>query len=593
MNNKESDILRALMMKSFVNQRILAEDSGHSVGVVNKTLKELLKKEYLNEKFELTLKAIEKLRKSVPRNAIILAAGYGMRMIPVNMEIPKALLEVNGEFLIERIIKQLHEVGVKEIHIVVGYMKERFEYLIDKYSINLIVNNEYATKNNLFSLKLALRYLNNSYIIPSDIYCINNPFNTHELYSWYMVGNQLDYNSNIKVNRKRELVRCKFPEAGNLLIGVSYVSKDDSNLLTNNVLELCNQDNMKDAFWESALWDKNLKCPISLKARIVINNEIIEINTYEQLRELDNKSRQLKNKAIMAITKALNVSFDDITDINVLKKGMTNRSFVFRCKGKKYIMRIPGEGTDKLIDRQKEVEIYNALLNKGICENIVYIDAENGFKITEYINNVRVCNPNDNEDLKKCMYKLKMFHELSIEVNYNFDIYKMIDFYEALWDGEESAYSDYYDTKNNIKSLKVFVEKHIDKMVLTHIDAVPDNFLFSSKSDDSENVVLIDWEYAAMQDPHVDIAMFCIYSLYSKEQIDNLIDIYFDKKCPFLVRIKIYCYIAMCGLLWSNWCEYKSKLGIEFGEYSLRQYRFAKDYYRIARKELKKVGVNV
>ena len=55
-------------------------------------------------------------------------------------------------------------------------------------------------------------------------------------------------------------------------------------------------------------------------------------------------------------------------------------------------------------------------------------------------------------------------------------------------------------------------------------------------------------------------------------------------------RIKIYCYIAACGLLWSNWCEYKRNLGVEFGEYSLRQYRYAKDYYRIVQEELKKQG---
>ena len=93
---------------------------------------------------------------------------------------------------------------------------------------------------------------------------------------------------------------------------------------------------------------------------------------------------------------------------------------------------------------------------------------------------------------------------------------------------------------------------------------------------------LTDWEYAGMQDPHVDIAMFCIYSLYDRKQVDHLIDIYFDHNCSEEVRTKIYCYIAICGLLWSNWCEYKAHLGVEFGEYSLRQYRYAKDYYRYA-----------
>ena len=84
--------------------------------------------------------------------------------------------------------------------------------------------------------------------------------------------------------------------------------------------------------------------------------------------------------------------------------------------------------------------------------------------------------------------------------------------------------------------------------------------------------------------------MFCIYSLYNKRQIDRLIAAYFTEGCSDETRIKIYCDIAACGLLWSNWCEYKRNLGVEFGEYSLRQYRYAKDYYRIVQEELKKQG---
>ena len=97
-----------------------------------------------------------------------------------------------------------------------------------------------------------------------------------------------------------------------------------------------------------------------------------------------------------------------------------------------------------------------------------------------------------------------------------------------------------------------------------------------------EKLQLTDWEYAGMQDPHVDIAMFCIYSSYDRSQVERLIDIYFEGNCSSCTRIKIYCYISVCGLLWSNWCEYKRSLGVEFGEYSLRQYDYARKYFEIA-----------
>ena len=92
-----------------------------------------------------------------------------------------------------------------------------------------------------------------------------------------------------------------------------------------------------------------------------------------------------------------------------------------------------------------------------------------------------------------------------------------------------------------------------------------------------------------MQDPHVDIAMFSLYSMYTKEEVDKLYDIYFDGTYDEAVRAKIYAYIAACGLLWSNWCEYKRQLGVEFGEYSLKQYRYAKEYYKYASELIEKL----
>ena len=291
-----------------------------------------------------------------------------------------------------------------------------------------------------------------------------------------------------------------------------------------------------------------------------------------------------KNSVLEALKKASEVckiKKKEITDIQVLKKGMTNRSFSFVCRNKKYIMRIPGEGTDQLINRKHEADVYHTLEGKGICDDPIYINSKNGYKITKYLEGVRTCDCMNQDDLIVCMKKLKEFHDMDLKVNHTFNIFEQIQYYEELWDGTPSIYRDYKKTKDNVLSLKSYIEEHRNRWCLTHIDAVPDNFLFYD-----DGMQLTDWEYSGMQDPHVDIAMFCIYSLYDRRQIDDLIDIYFDGKCERNTRIKIYCYIAVCGLLWSNWCEYKRKLGVEFGEYSLCQYRYAKEYYKIVKEEL-------
>lgn len=583
MNKQESDILNTLLLESFVNQRILAEISGHSLGVVNRSLKELMKDGYLDEELRPTMKALTEFRQKMPQRAVILAAGFGMRMVPINTEITKGLLEVNGEPLIERIIKQLHEVGIKEIYVVVGFMKEKYEYLIDEYGVELVVNADYAGKNNLHSMNLVREHLENAYVIPCDIWCDRNPFHRHEMYSWYMVSDLVDNESTVRVNRKMELVTVPENAGGNAMIGICYLIKEDADTVSKRIAVLCKDQKYDGAFWEEALYNKNR---MMVAARVVHSSDVVEINTYEQLRELDGNSNHLKTDAIQVICEALAVKPEEVTDITVLKKGMTNRSFLFTCKNKKYIMRIPGEGTDQLINRQQEAEVYHEIDHKNICDDIAYINPQNGYKITEFLEGARTCDPLNEEDVRKCMKRLRDFHELGLKVAHEFDIFGQMEFYETLWDGIPSVYKDYKKTKENVLSLKSYIDAHVGKKVLTHIDAVPDNFLFIEKNG-KEEIRLIDWEYAGMQDPHVDVAMFCIYSLYNKHQVDRLIADYFTEGCDKATKIKIYCYIAACGLLWSNWCEYKRNLGVEFGEYSLRQYRYAKDYYRIVQDELK------
>ncbi len=577
MNKQEADVLNTLLLEPFVNQIVLSEVSGHSLGIVNRSLKNLINDGYIDDHIRPTLKAKKELQMKSPKNAIILAAGFGMRMVPINTQDPKALMKVNGETIIERLIDQLHEVGINEIYIVVGYMKEKFEYLIDQYDVKLIVNEEYAQKNNLHSLKLASQYLSNTYIVPCDIWCDRNPFSRHELYSWYMVSDLVDNESNVRVNRKMELVINN--QSGNQMIGIAYLVEEQSKIIIERLNQYDSDEKYNDSFWEETLIGGDR---MIVQAKVVHSSDVVEINTYEQLRELDEESNHLKSDAISTIVNVLNVNKKEIIDIEVLKKGMTNRSFLFTCRNQKYIMRIPGEGTDQLINREQEAEVYSVLSGKGLCDDPVYINSKNGYKITKFLEGVHVCDPNNQDELKLCMDKLREFHHFNLKVNHTFDLFGQIEFYESLWNGNSSIYRDYKQTKENVFSLKGYIEKTRTKWCLTHIDAVPDNFLFYD-----EGLQLTDWEYAGMQDPHVDIAMFCIYSLYDKKQIDNLIDIYFEGRCKDAERIKIYCYISICGLLWSNWCEYKRSLGVEFGEYSLRQYRYAKEYYKIVMEELR------
>ena len=309
-------------------------------------------------------------------------------------------------------------------------------------------------------------------------------------------------------------------------------------------------------------------------------------STLYRIQEQINAAVHLKELSVVA--EVLGARLGDITDFVAMAKGMTNHSYLFSCLGSRYILRIPGEGTVNLIDRRQEAEVCRAIAGTGLCDDAVYLDPQNGLKVTRFLDGVRTCDPFNEEDLVKCIGLLRRFHSIRLQVNHAFDIFGNIDYYESLWNGSPSEHADYARTKEKVFSLKPFIEAHRTEWCLSHVDAVPDNFLFYP-ADGGERLQLIDWEYAGMQDPHVDIAMFCLYSCYNRAQADHLIDLYFDGACDDAVRVKIYCYISACGLLWSNWSEYKRHLGVEFGDHAEHQYRYAGEFCAIARKEMKKL----
>lgn len=575
MNIKEIEILRNIN-KDF-SQRELANRFNISLGKVNQIISNLKQEEFIDENNNITLKTKNYFKNHHPRNAVILAAGYGMRMVPINTEEPKGLLEVKGETLIERLISQLHEVGVQNIKVVVGFMKEHYEFLIDKYNVKLVVNSHYKDWNNIYSLFLVKDDISDTYVLPCDVWFEKNPFSTVEDESWYLFGEEQVSGSNWQV-KNNEKVRFNSSK-GNKMIGLAYLNEMQGKNIS-KLLEKSIEEKQYASFWEDVLENKK---NFLLKGKLISDNSHAEINSYEQLLDLDSGSTHLKNDAIEIIENILKVNKKDIHNIHTLKKGMTNRSFIFTVNNKRYIMRIPGEGTDKLIDRREEYDVYQRVKKEPYTEKILYLNPDNGYKISEFLENTRNSDSNNVQDVKESMNVLRKFHSQNYQVDHTFDIWKQIDFYESLRK-TASAYRDYEEIKDRVLKLKPFIDDNVTKWSLCHIDANYDNFLI----DQNNNVFLIDWEYAGMQDPDLDIAMYAIYAVYTKEKIDQLINIYYENKVSNNLRYKIYAYVAVGGLLWSNWCEYKQSLGLDFGEYSLAQYRYAKEYSKLVLNYLEK-----
>lgn len=297
------------------------------------------------------------------------------------------------------------------------------------------------------------------------------------------------------------------------------------------------------------------------------------------------------NKEVLdIICNLMNVNEDEISDITKLTVGMTNRSYIFTYKNERYIVRIPGVGTDTIINRKEEAAVYNAVNGKGICEDIVYINPENGYKISKFIENTHICDAQNEEDVVLALKTIVGLHDLKLKVDHEWDTYERFDAYDSMWKGHPSIFSDYEEVKEQILDLRGYIETHSEEKVLTHVDAVDINILITNDKD-NPRAYLIDWEYAAMHDPHLDIVCFGIFANYDKKQMDWLIDKYFEirhQKCSYETRTKLYALIATFGLLWTSWSEGKRVGGQDFEAYEKTQYRYAKEYLKYVQERLRR-----
>lgn len=571
------DLLNYLLKEKTINKNLLADLLGVSQKQVDQMMNQLVTEGYLDDDFTPTKKRDTEQVTRKPKNAIILADDLGIGMLTVERDVPVGLLKLNGTVIIERLIEQLHEAGIEEIYIIIGYEGVKYEYLKEKYQVNLIYHPEHAYQASFHTLKLVSDKISNSYILPGNIWAETNPFTSDESYSWYGILDTVDDYSTVRLKQPNRLIKVEQGRAGNTMTGIAYLLDEEANFIRKKIKQstAVQQDNQ---LWETLLFDEDQT--MITYPKVFSSNQIYLINDYSQLLQLEKESTPLDDEIMDIITQVLNVKHEDIHDIFILEEGKTNSSFRFTAKGEEYIMRIPGKGTEELVNRYHEYNVYKVLKGRKISDEVIYISPHNGYKISKFILGARSCDPYNKKDVSKCMAKLREFHNQELEVEHEFDLFAEIEKYEVLRASKPSKYDDYLATKQNILSLKNVIEQFPKKKVLSHCDSVPGNFLFAD-----DDVYLIDWEYAGMQDPHIDIAMFALSAMYSREELDQLIASYFIEGYDEAIKYKIYAYVAVAGLLWSNWTEYKELFGVEYGKYSLSQYKAAKKYYDIVAKE--------
>lgn len=223
------------------------------------------------------------------RNAIILAAGTSSRFVPLSQECPKGLLEVKGEILIERQIRQLHEAGITDICVVVGYKADMFEYLKDKFEVELVYNEDYARYNNSSSMIRILDRLGDTYICSSDNYFPSNVFKGEPQQSYYSAlyaaGDTSEYclktDSLDKINEVSIGGRDSW-----FMVGHVYFSEDFSDSFKEIFKEEYEKEQTRLGYWED-VYIRHLEQLPTMRINRYGDGEIHEFDSIDELREFD------------------------------------------------------------------------------------------------------------------------------------------------------------------------------------------------------------------------------------------------------------------------------------------------------------------
>lgn len=289
LTRRQFDVLTLLeSAREGVSQRSLAAAVGVSAASVNKVMSELVDCGFVDDG-KITTKGIGALEPYRVKRAVIVAAGFGSRLVPITLNTPKPLVRVKGKRIIDSLLDAVVAAGIEEVYVVRGYLAEQFDVLLKKYpTIRFIENPAYNEANNISSLECARFLLSNAYVLESDLILHNPSLITKYQYSSNYLAIPMEVSEDWCFKVEAGVIKGISIGGTNChqMVGISYWTEEDGTRLGGHIDDAYRAPGGKERYWDTV--------PLSyfadeyeVRVRECSREDVSEIDTFGELKALD------------------------------------------------------------------------------------------------------------------------------------------------------------------------------------------------------------------------------------------------------------------------------------------------------------------
>lgn len=516
-------------------------------------------------------------------NTVVILAARREKDSPI----PYPLLPFDGEIcLIDRALSILRDLNYSNIILVVGYRGELFEkYKAD--DVRIVVNKDYEFTSSMGSLALVEEFVTEDFLLlEGDTFyekilieqLSHTPYSTcftmteetgsgDECYIETKAGfvTKITKDRHRAFNIEGEMIGAlkisleiyhrmlaAFKSCTNPYLNYEYLLMDVTDVLDRPYLQ-----------FKNLIWG--------------------DVDTLEEFKHLKNviyrklcrKENPFDKENLMQYLETI-FPQEDVTSAEFVQiGGMSNKNFKVIFQEKEYVLRVPGNGSEGMVDRTHEE--FNAIegCKMGVNPIIRYFNPSTGIKLADFVNKAETLNSatiQRHDNMCKVAEIYRKIHHSHVRLKNEFNIFREIEKYdELLVKSNAIMYAGWEEVRPKVMALENYLNSLGVDLRPCHNDAVPENFI---KAGDG-TLYLIDWEYSGINDPMADFAALFLESDFSEENQDFIMRHYYQGSVLENTFEKIRCYQILWDYLWAQWTVIKEANGDDFGTYGLERYNRA------------------